>query len=219
MTDGIQIEINQAEVERQARALAVLLVDDKETRKKIRKVIQSEITKARTRASRDVRSMLKNDPRQAYKAVKRSVWRKTLGGSLSILSQRRAGAANVIEPAKTLNPSAPGGNRRARSERTWQLMGYYGKDRGFVLRFLNAGTGNRSISFKADPHREKVKRGSRGGNVSKYGKTTNTGARGSITAGNFFNAIGGTNLDIASANIAKMIDEELTAAFKAEQNS
>lgn len=191
---GINVSINQQEVERQKWALASLLVNSPDMRKKIRKLIQSELTKARTRTSRDVKTSVPVDPRQAFRSVKRSVWKKTLGGSLSILAPRRAGAPKPIDIPRKLdrNPGQRGGNRVKRSATTERMLGYYGKDRGFILRFLNAGTDER---------------------------TTRLGKRGSIAPRNFFEAAASANLDIAAENLGKMIDEELAAAFEKAQKS
>lgn len=189
----VKVELNQQEADRQARALASLLVENPNTRKRLRRLIQSEIIKARTRSERDVKSAVPNDPRKAFKAVKKSVWKKALGGALHIFSSRKAGDRyELVVPRKLdRNPHQRGGNRVKRSQRTYDLQTYYGTDRGFVLRFLNSGT---------------VPRHSRLGN------------RGSITARYFFGSSAGTNLDIAAEHIGKMIDQELSAIFNSEQN-
>ena len=83
---------------------------------------------------------------------------------------------------------------------------YNASDRGFILYWLNSGTGTRQErGFRNDPHRSQVKRGSQGGDVNKYGKTVNTGARGNITPRNVF----------ASNIIAlgEFIDQELNREF------
>lgn len=213
----IQVEINHAEIERQARALAALMVDSPESRKKIRKIIQTEIRKARNTTAKDVKAAVPDDPRKAYTAVKYAVWKKALGGNISILSRKKAGARYELVRTPTLDTTRPGGNRRRRSQRTQNMQTYYGKDRGFILRWLNEGTDGRRIQFTPKGSRANVNKGSRGGDPSKYGKTVNTGDRGSITARNFFVASASTTLDIAAERIGKMIDEELAAAFSAEQ--
>lgn len=213
----VQLEVNQAEVERQARALAALLVDSPETRKKIRSIIRKELSKARNTTSRDIKSALPNDPRKAFSAVRYSVWKKALGGNINILSRRKAGARYELVTTPTLDPTKPGGNRRKRSQRSQDMQTYYGKDRGFILRWLNEGTDIRHIQFTPNGSRAKVNKGSRGGDPSKYGKTVNTGDRGSIEGRYFFNSSASTTIDIAAERIGKMIDEELAAAFAAEQ--
>ena len=62
-----------------------------------------------------------------------------------------------------------------------------------------------------DDARENVRRGSRGGNLRKYGKTVNTGARGRIAPRNFFGLSGHAALSKAVENLSNMIDTELEA--------
>ena len=184
--------------------------------KKLQNVIGKFLSEARKYASKEVREEIDNDPRQAYKAVRRTVYRQLLGGNLNILSKRKAGASGSYQAKRTIKAGQRGGNRRKRSERTERLEGYMGNDRGFILRFLEVGAlkggGVRQIkNFKTDKHRQDVKRGSQGG--SKYGKTVNTGSRGSIKARNFFASIAksafANNLD----ELEKYIDELLNKEF------
>jgi hypothetical protein len=88
-----------------------------------------------------------------------------------------------------------------------------GSDRGFVLRWLEGGANGRVIEFRSDPHREKVKRGSQGGDLKKYGKTTNTGTRGNIAPRNFF----GTSSQTAMRNAAEQLTQLIDKMIK-EQN-
>jgi hypothetical protein len=187
--------------------------------KKLQNDISKFMSKARTEVSKRIRSnpkIMESDPRQAYKAVRRVVYREALGGNLNILAKKKAGAAGSYQPKRSLKAGQRGGNRRKRSERTQSLEGYMGNDRGFILRFLEVGAlkggGVRQIkNFKTDKHRQDVKRGSQGG--SKYGKTVNTGSRGSIKARNFFASIAksafANNLD----ELEKYIDELLNKEF------
>lgn len=217
--DNIQVEINQAEVERQKNALAALSVNNPDTRKYIRKLIRQEISKARSRVMSDIRGELANDPRSAYRAVRYSVWRSVLGGNVNILAARKAGNRyELITPKKIdSNPKQWGGNRRKRSDRTRDLQTYYGKDRSFILRFLSNGVNNeRHIKFTSDPKRASVKRGSHGG--LHYGNTINTGARGYIAPRNFFAPSANRNLQIAAENLGYMIDEILNIEFEKEEN-
>lgn len=140
--DGIHVEVNERLIEEHRRAMARLLVSNPETRKQLKAVIRAEIKNARNKISSDVHSNLNNDPRKAYRAVKYSIYKKVLGGNTSILSSRRAGARYLLIRPRKLdeNPNQPGGNRVPRSARTEALETYFGKDRGFVLRFLNGGT-------------------------------------------------------------------------------
>lgn len=118
---------------------------DLNTRKVIRKALQL----ARKNLSNDAKSYIKNDPRRAAKAVKHTVYKELFGGNLSILNKRKAGAPGNYQKPRTLRPGQRGGNRRKVSDtsRTAKIDSYYGSDRGFILRFLNAGTGNRQTRY------------------------------------------------------------------------
>ena len=184
----VQVEIDKAALDVQARQLARLSVDSPDTRKRIRKVIRQELQKARGRLSKDIHGQLPNDPRKAYRAVKYVVWRRLLGGNLNILNSRRAGARYWVnrERKVDMNPGMRGGNRRPMGARTYQVMSYWGKDRGFILRFVNGGTDERD---------------------TRYGR------RGRITARNFFLGNATAAIEQAAENLGGIIEEELSAAF------
>lgn len=193
----------------QIQQLDALLASNPEMEKKMRRVISKVMIKAWKWTQKEIASdpALKNDPRHAAKAVRKAVYRRILGGNINILRKKRAteGASNYT-PTRTLKPGQRGGNRRLRSERTHRMDSYNASDRGFILYWLNSGTGKRQQrGFRNDPHRSQVKRGSQGGDVNKYGKTVNTGARGRIAARNVF----------ASNIIAlgEFIDQELNREF------
>ena len=69
-------------------------------------------------------------------------------------------------------------------------MSYAGIDRGFILRFVNSGTTDRTA-------------GTRGGRLS--------GNRGSIDARNFFRPLGDKALGTMRVNLEAAIDAELDA--------
>lgn len=162
-----------------------LLSTNPEMKKFARKVLSSVLQKARSELAKDLKSQIDYDPRAAYRAAKRTVYKRLLGGSLSILNSRRASSTRVsVQHTRLLdlNPHQRGGNRRQRSERTELLDSYYGKDRGFVLRFLNAGTDNRE---------------------SKYGR------RGRITPRNIFKDPSHKHMEAAAKRFCELIDEEI----------
>lgn len=172
----------------QMKQLDHLLATNPEMEAKMRRVISKVLIKAQNKMRKDVGSDLPNDPRNAAKAVRKAVYRQILGGNINILRKRRATeAASSYTPTRTLKSGQRGGNRRLRSERTMRMEAYNASDRGFILYWLNSGTKGRSMGkFQSDPRRGNVKRGSQGGDLSKYGKTVNTGSRGSISARNIF---------------------------------
>ena len=172
----------------QMQQLDRLLATNPEMEQKMRRVISKVLIKAQRKMRKDVGTDLPNDPRNAAKAVRKAVYRQILGGNINILRKRRSTeGASSYTPTRTLKSGQRGGNRRLRSERTMRMEAYNASDRGFILYWLNSGTKGRTMGkYQSDPHRGNVKRGSQGGDVNKYGKTVNTGSRGSISARNIF---------------------------------
>ena len=187
-----------------------------EMEKKIQGIIGKALNIAKKNVSEAIRSKIENDPRGAYKAVRRTVYRRILGGNLNILRRKRAKyQAYNYTPTRTLKSGQRGGNRRLRNERTMQLESYAGEDRGFILRFLNSGTGARKMGrFNVDKHRSDVKRGSQGGDINKYGSLSNvnTGNRGRITAGHFFGELARSEME----TVAEMIEREVDRLIQEE---
>lgn len=199
-----------------SKKLDAMLTTNPEMAKSLRRIIGQGMIKMRRKMAKEATDKMDNDPRQAYKAVRYMVYRRILGGNVNILQRRKAGAAGSYTPER--HPSkGRGGNRMKRSDRTAALEGYQGEDRGFILRFINAGArvggGNRKwAGFKQDSRRPDVKRGSQGGDVNKYGKLSmvNTGNRGSIKASNFFD---GSYMDTIAAEIEAKIDKLIAKEF------
>ena len=176
---------------KQRKELEQMLSSTPDMEKRLQKLIRSVLMKAR----RDIMGSIQfkhGDPRQARKAVKTAVYRRILGGSVSLLNKRRAGAAGSCEPPRTLQPNQRGGNRVKRGQRTQQVMSYQGASRAFVLRFINQGTSQRTA-------------GTRGGHLS--------GNRGSIAARNFFSSSSHQALQQAAAELDKMIDDMIKKEF------
>ena len=181
----IGLEFDNTATVRQKAALEAMLVSNPDTAAAMRKLISQEVGKARAAVAQAASGALKNDPREAWKAVRRSVYKSILGGQVNILNQKGAASgSNGYRPARKLdsNPHQRGGNRRKRSANTDRIDGYVGKDRGFILRFVNSGTAERQ---------------------TRYGR------RGSITARNWFPNIGQRELEAAAERLAVAIDREL----------
>ena len=122
-----------------------LLASNPDMEKRMQDIIRKVLSYARAEVSKGAKSSISNDPRNAYKAVKTAIYKRILGGSVSILNRRRAsGRTSNYEPPRTLQPGQRGGNRVPRGARTQQLMSYEGADRAFILRFLNSGTSTRT---------------------------------------------------------------------------
>ena len=186
----IDIEVNESVAQAQQKALAVLFVNHPETRKRIRKIVREELKDASKRLREDAKYEMDEDQRKAFLAVKSSIYRKILGGNVSILNPRKAGARyQLVRPRKLdQNPRQRGGNRRKRSERTNAIDSYFGKDRAFILRFVNNGTNDRQTRY---------------------------GNRGRISVpGNWFPNMAQKELELAAENLANIMEEELAEAYK-----
>lgn len=193
----------------QRKELEKLMMSNPAMEKKVQGLIRKVLNEVRKNIGAAAKDEMKSDPRQAYKAVRTAVYKRILGGNVNILQKRRGGggAGGAYTPTRTLKSGQRGGNRRERSERTMKLESYTGSDRGFVLRFLNAGTQDRVVRFNPNSAREHVHRGSQGGDRNKYGKTINTGYRGRITPRNFFGNRSHQEMEKAAQNLERMIDE------------
>lgn len=183
---------------KQRQELERLMMSNPAMEKKVQGLIRKVLMTVRKHLSNDAKQEMKSDPRQAYKAVKTAVWRQLLGGNVSILNRRKAGTKfSAYEPLRTLTPGQRGGNRKRVSERTRELMRYAGSDRGFILRFINAGTQERSISFNPDGNRK----------VNRWNRNPNTGNRGRIASRNFFGQHSHTEMEKAAQTLTELIDE------------
>lgn len=176
-------------IDAKCKAIEAMRTDDPQMKRELRRIIKDAIGEARKRIVKDAQSALENDPRQAYRAVRNSVYKQIFGGQVNILSPRRRGAATrYVKPRKLDdNPHQRGGNRRRRSERTMQVESYHGKDRGFILRFLQMGTSERHTIY---------------------------GNRGSIRARDWFGISSAFQMEAAATQIAQEIENLLGAEFK-----
>ena len=179
---------------RQKQELESLLMSNPSMEKKVQGLIRKVLLAARKQIVGDIKngSVMKSDQRQTYKAVKSAVYRRILGGNVSILNKRKAGARGPVPPIvhkleTQVNSKGNhrGGNRMPRSRRTEDLLTYQGSDRGFILRFLNAGT---------------------------EGRESRVGNRGSIAARNFF----GTSSQQAMERAAEQLDNLIEELIKQE---
>lgn len=176
-----------------SKKLDRLQAHDSQMEQRITKIIREAIKAARSMVTADAKGAVGNDPRHAYKAVRSMVYKRILGGNISILQKRKAGGGKSgYEPPRTLRPGQRGGNRVPRSARTQQMMDYEGSDRGFILRFLNSGTGQRTA-------------GTRNGRLH--------GNRGSIAARNWFPSSGQRAMNAAAQYIIDEIDRLIAEEF------
>jgi hypothetical protein len=137
MATQIQIE-NNIHLER-------LLISHPEMEKKVRKIVRQVLKGAQASVAQaaDLQST-----KQAAMAVRKAVYKKLLGGNINILDSRgKAGTRAPLPPESPRKKSHHrGGNRMPRTRRTEDLLTYAGKDRAFILRFLNSGTPKRSTN-------------------------------------------------------------------------
>lgn len=195
MADNVKID---GLIEQQ-KALEALMIKNPAMEKKVQGLIRKVLGEVRRAMSNEAKGAMKSDPRQAYKAVKTAVYRQILGGNVSILNKKKAGTQfSSYEPPRKLTPGQRGGNRVKRSSRTEDLVHYAGPDRGFVLRFLNAGTGNRGIKhFTYNEDRKKT----------KWNKHPNTGFRGNIEPRNWFGNRSQKEMENAAEHLTQLIDD------------
>ena len=179
---------------RQKQELESLLMSNPAMEKKVQGLIRKVLLAARRDVSKSAQDKMKSDPRQAYKAVKSAVYRRILGGNISILNKRKAGKRGPVPPVvhqleTRVNSKGNhrGGNRMPRSRRTEDLLTYQGADRGFILRFLNAGT---------------------------EGRESRIGNRGSISARNFFENSSQKAMEKAAEQLETLIEDLIKQELK-----
>ncbi len=198
----IGLDVNDAAVVEQSQVLEAALTSNPDTQKALTKLIREVILEARAEVVSAAGNAMKSDPRGAARAVRTTVYKKILGANINIYNSRRAHGSTSYEPPRK-GVSGRGGNRRTRSGRTAKVMSYEAHDRGFILRWINEGTDDRSITFKTDGRRDKWP------SVPKWSKKPNTGNRGSVTPRNWFQGAAEASLVKAADALANLIDEEL----------
>jgi hypothetical protein len=194
----------------QMKQLKRMMTDDPTFRRRINAVLSQVLKEARKAISEDAKSVVKNDPRHAYKAVRSAVYKRIIGGQVNILQKRKAGApTGYRKPLKGLPKR--GGNRWGRSQRTKDLEGYEGTDRGFILRFLNAGTADRGITSYTDSGGTRHSLGSASSqNIKTHALTGN---RGSISARNWFGGASHAAIEKASLQLQELMDRIIANEF------
>lgn len=142
---GVTISFDGSDAQ---RMLTRMMLDRVVEKKDVRKVVRTELRPVRTSAVKSARGVMKSDPRRARLAVKAVSYRRGIGGNVSLLNRRKAGASKPFERKRG---GASGITRnRTRSQRTVKMDSYYGRDRAFVLRFLNGGTVERKTKQGAN---------------------------------------------------------------------
>lgn len=187
------------------KELEALLSSNPEMEKKIQGLVRKVLMAARKQIMGDI-PFKHGDPRQSVKAVKTAVYKRILGGSVSLYNRRGTGkGSNGYEPPRK-GSIGRGGNRRSRSARTQQIMSYEGSMRAFVLRFLSEGVSGRAINFEYNDNRR----------VDKWNKHPNTGNRGNIAPRNFFANSSHKALQQAAEQLDQLISELIAKEFGKE---
>lgn len=125
--------------------LEKLLLQDPTLNRELQKLVDKALVQVRRKLVGDARDLMSSDNRNAYRAVRRSVYRQILGGQVNILRKRRAGKLGELPDANSRQ------HWRRRGYKTGQMARYQGSDRGFILRFMNKGTEQR-VSPTMDNH-------------------------------------------------------------------
>ena len=170
-----------------------LLTTNPEMEKKVRNIIRQVMKGAQGAL---MKSAEQYSTKQAYKAVRKAVYKKLLGGNVNILQgQGRAGQRAPLPPVRhrletetNRKGNHRGGNRMPRSRRTEDLLTYMGADRGFILRFINSGTPNRSTN-----------------GIRNVGQ---------IAGNNWFGPIAQRELEHAAEQFDKLLDALIAKEFK-----
>lgn len=185
-----------------------LSTDNPGFEKRLRGTIRKVLGEVRAALQKDAQSglQMQSDPRHAYKAVRYAVYKKLFGGQVNILQPRKSsGNRSSYQPPRKGLPKR-GGNRRLRSSRTETIDSYEGSDRGFILRFLNAGTRDRYAGH-----------GRNGKTESDYQRFVQSinglGFRGHIKPRNWFGPRSQAELQNAAANIQAIIDRIINDEF------
>lgn len=189
-------------LDEQIKILKKMMTDDPYFRRRVNAVIRRVLSGSRKEIMEHAKWEMDNDPRHAYKAVRMAVYKRILGGQVNILATRKAGSPTAYQkPLKGLPKR--GGNRWGRSQRTVQLEGYEGPDRGFILRFINAGTSDRHI------HSYTAKDNQKHDLITKV----KNGNRGNIAARNWFGRASKEQLQYAANGMQKFIDQIINEEF------
>jgi len=170
--------------------LEKLLTTDPTMEQYMRTAVSYVLQQARKDTMNEISSKLKSDPRHAARAVRRTLYKAVLGGNINILRKKKAGSPGSVPPTT-----------RGRLESTTRYLGYTGSDRGFILRFLNAGTEER-VTKHMNGHR--ILRSERRGNRQYI--TGNIGGRGSIAGRNFFGPASKAAMEEAAVLLTKELE-------------
>lgn len=170
--------------------LKTMSLSDPKVRKKIQEATWEVLAQVRKAIAANAR--FRDSRHNSIAAIRRSVFRKVIGGSVSILDSKRKANRGSFK--------ATGQNYR-----TALINSYSGRERGFILRFVNSGTEDR---YGGEGRNKGL---SREYIASRRGKP---GFRGRIKARNFFSAPAHSSIQKAAEQLADIIENEVTKQFK-----
>jgi hypothetical protein len=134
--------MNKILIDAQEALDALTYIDTKAllNNKEIRKVVIGKIQPIRRAMRQDFRSKLKGtpkDPRNMARAIGGVIYRRTIGGTVSILNSRKKESKYYVmeRGGKSGKP-----RNRTASPNTIRQQEAWGRDRAFILRWINEGT-------------------------------------------------------------------------------
>ena len=123
---------------RQLDGMSASQIDRKATE---RNIYRNELSRVRRVTRNAARNALNGDQMKAAQGVRMVRYKRVQGGNINILT-RSAGGAEI--DSREYNRQG----RRFRSERSKLMASYWGSSRSFVLRWLQAGTDNRTAGTR-----------------------------------------------------------------------
>ena len=104
----------------------------------IRKAFRKVMTPVRKTAQAAAKSAIPNDPRNAWQGVRVITLKKGAGAVVGLLNPYSVTSMRLYSKPKGGKSGIP--RKREISKHTKQTESYFGKDRAFILRFINQGT-------------------------------------------------------------------------------
>lgn len=190
--------IDTKRIVKQIGSLEKLTTTNPEMLEKIRRIVSDDVWKARNSVVRNLYPVFLNgDPNEARRSIRRVVYRKIIGANLNIYNMRRGTAKFTYRQPERIaskigQPKKRGGNRTRRTEKTARIQGYEPKARGFILRWVNAGTDER---------------------------TTKYGYRGAIATRDFFEPAAKAALEVVAVHVCRVIEKEVSSRFNNEYSN
>lgn len=138
-------------IEQMRKQLASMSASEINKKATERRIVDTQLKRVQKATQQAAKSRLGADRMQASKGVRMVKYKSILGGNVNILSK----PGGVTIDSSVYNRVSP----RYRSERTKMMQSYYGASRSFVLRWVQAGTKNRTAGTR---YSDKGGRGNRG---------------------------------------------------------